>query len=93
MIENVTVIGPHTGVVGIEGNFDCRFWRNQDGVAFCAGNFLPVDFGNSSTIGFVWSITDDCQVNPAIYVTNDSPHEVLGYVSFTYTFHVWGGRK
>lgn len=56
-----------------------------------------VDFqsgsGNSSTIGFVWSINDDCQVNPAIYVTNDSPHEVLGHVSFTYTFHVWRGGK
>jgi hypothetical protein len=58
---------------------------------------LQVDFqsgsGNSSTIGFVWSINDDCQITPAIYVTNDSPHEVLGYISFTYTFHVWGGRK
>lgn len=58
---------------------------------------LQVDFqsgsDNSSTIGFVWSINDDIQVNPAIYVTNDSPHEVLGYVSFTYSFNVWGGRK
>jgi len=32
-------------------------------------------------------------VNPAIYVTNDSPHEVLGYVVFTYTFHLWGGKE
>ena len=58
---------------------------------------IQVDFqsgsGNSSTIGFVWSVNDDIQVNPAIYVTNDSPHEVAGYVSFTYTFHLWGGRK
>jgi hypothetical protein len=49
--------------------------------------------GNSSTIGFTWNITRDFQVNPAIYVTNDSPHEVLGYVVFTYTFHLWGGKK
>jgi hypothetical protein len=49
--------------------------------------------GNSSTIGFVWSITDNIQLNPAIYVTNDSLHEVLGYVSLTYTFHVWGGKN
>jgi hypothetical protein len=49
--------------------------------------------GNSSTIGFVWSINDDCQINPAIYVTNDRPHEVLGFVSFTYTFHVWHRKK
>src|SRR5216110_2838317 len=49
--------------------------------------------GNSSTVGFTWNITRDFQVNPAIYVTNDSPHEVLGYVVFTYTFHLWGGEK
>jgi hypothetical protein len=49
--------------------------------------------GNSSTIGFTWNITRDFQVNPAIYVTNDSPHEVLGYVVFTYTFQLWGGKK
>ena len=60
-------------------------WRVQ--VDFQSGS------DNSSTIGFVWSINDDIQVNPAIYVTNDSPHEVAGYVSFTYTFHLWGGRK
>ena len=60
-------------------------WRVQ--VDFQSGS------DNSSTIGFVWSINDDIQVNPAIYVTNDSPHEVVGYVSFTYTFHLWGGKK
>jgi len=60
-------------------------WRVQ--VDFQSGS------DNSSTIGFVWSINDDIQVNPAIYVTNDTPHEVLGYVSVTYTFHLWGGRK
>ncbi len=49
--------------------------------------------GNSSTIGFTWNITRDFQVNPAIYVTNDSPHEVLGYVVFTYTFHLWSGER
>jgi len=60
-------------------------WRVQ--VDFQSGS------GNSSTIGFVWSINEDIQVNPAIYVTNDSPHEVLGYVSFTYSFNLWGGGK
>jgi hypothetical protein len=49
--------------------------------------------GNSSTIGIVWNLTCNLQVSSAIFVTNDSPHEVLGYASFTYTFHVWGGRK
>jgi hypothetical protein len=60
-------------------------WRVQ--VDFQSGS------GNSSTIGFTWNITRDFQVNPAIYVTNDSPHEVLGYVVFTYTFHLWGGKQ
>ena len=60
-------------------------WRVQ--VDFQSGS------GNSSTIGFAWNITKDFQVNPAIYVTNDSPHEVLGYVVFTYTFHLWSGKE
>src|SRR5213080_852259 len=60
-------------------------WRVQ--VDFQSGS------GNSSTIGFTWNITRDFQVNPAIYVTNESPHEVLGYVVFTYTFHLWGGKE
>ena len=60
-------------------------WRVQ--VDFQSGS------GNSSTIGFAWNITKDFQVNPAIYVTNDSPHEVLGYVVFTYTFHLWGEKE
>jgi hypothetical protein len=58
---------------------------------------LQVDWqsgsGNSSTIGIVWSVSSDFQASSAIFVTNNSPHEVFGYVSFTYTFHVWGGRK
>lgn len=49
--------------------------------------------GNSSTIGFTCNITRDFQFNPAIYVTNDKPHEVLGYIVFTYTFHLWGDGK
>ena len=60
-------------------------WRVQ--VDFQSGS------DNSSTIGFVWSVNDDIQINPALYITNDSPHEVAGYVSFTYTFHVWHRRK
>src|SRR6266704_5544204 len=60
-------------------------WRVQ--VDFQSGS------GNSSTIGFTCNITRNLQFNPAIYVTNDSPHEVLGYVVFTYTFRVWGGKE
>jgi hypothetical protein len=71
-------------ILGYAYDFN-QTWRVQ--VDFQSGS------GNSSTIGFTWNITRDFQVNPAIYVTNDSPHEVLGYVVFTYTFHLWGGKK
>src|SRR6266704_604908 len=60
-------------------------WRAQ--VDFQSGS------GNSSTIGFTCNLTKDFQVNPAIYVTNDSPHHVLGYVVFTYTFHLWREKE
>jgi len=60
-------------------------WRVQ--VDFQSGS------GNSSTIGFTCNITRNFQFNPAIYVTNDSPHDVLGYIVFTYTFHLWGDKK
>jgi hypothetical protein len=49
--------------------------------------------GNSSTLGFTWNLTRDLQINPAVYVTNDSPHRVLGYVVLTYTFHLWGNHS
>jgi hypothetical protein len=49
--------------------------------------------GNSSTIGFACNLTRDLQFNPAIYVTNNSPHRVLGYIVFTYTFHLWSSEK
>jgi hypothetical protein len=60
-------------------------WRVQ--VDFQSGS------GNSSTIGFTCNITRDLQCNPAIYVTNDSPHDILGYIVFTYTFRLWGGKE
>ena len=56
-------------------------WRAQ--VDFQSGS------GNSATLGVTWNITPDFQMNPAIYITNDRPHEILGYVVFTYTFHLW----
>jgi hypothetical protein len=58
---------------------------------------VQVDFQtgreNSSTIGFTWNITPDFQVNPAIYFANYHPERLMGYVVFTYTFHVWGDKK
>ena len=58
---------------------------------------VQVDFQsgkeNSSTIGFTWNITPDFQMNPALYVTNDKSHELIDYVVFTYTLHLWAKDK
>jgi hypothetical protein len=48
---------------------------------------------NSSTVGFTWNITPDFQVNPAIYFANYHPERIMGYVVFTYTFHLWAKDK
>jgi hypothetical protein len=71
-------------ILGYAYDFN-KQWRAQ--VDFQSGS------GNSSTIGFTWNITPDFQMNPALYVTNDSPHDLLGYVVFTYTFHLWNKDK
>jgi hypothetical protein len=69
-------------ILGYAYDFN-KSWRAQ--IDFQSGT------GNSSTIGVTWNITPDFQVNPALYVTNDKPHKLLGYVVFTYTFHLWKG--
>jgi hypothetical protein len=71
-------------VLGYAYDFN-KSWRAQ--IDFISGT------GNSSTIGFTWNVTPDFQMNPALYVTNDKPHKLLGYVVFSYTFHLWGGDK
>jgi len=48
---------------------------------------------NSSTIGFTCNITRDFQFNPALYVNNGPKHDLFGYIVFTYTFHLLGGKK
>jgi hypothetical protein len=48
---------------------------------------------NSSTIGFTCNVTPDFQFNPALYVSNDSKHDLFGYIVFTYTLHLWGDRN
>ena len=74
----------HEAIAGYAYDFN-KTWRAQ--VDFQSGS------GNSSTIGVTCNLTRDLQVNPAIYVTNDSPHHVLGYVVFTYTFHLWNAQR
>lgn len=48
---------------------------------------------NSSTIGFTCNVTPDFQFNPALYVRNSSDHDLMGYIVFTYTFHVEGYKR
>jgi hypothetical protein len=48
---------------------------------------------NSSTIGFTCNVTRDFQFNPAIYFSNDDLSRVMGYIVFTYTFHLWGNKN
>jgi hypothetical protein len=71
-------------ILGYAYDFN-KQWRAQ--VDFQSGS------GNSATLGVTWNITPDFQTNPAIYITNDKPHEILGYVVFTYTFHLWNKDK
>jgi hypothetical protein len=71
-------------ILGYAYDFN-QTWRAQ--VDFQSGS------GNSSTIGFTCNVTRDFQFNPALYVTNDNPHRILGYIVFTYTFHLWRDRK
>jgi hypothetical protein len=48
---------------------------------------------NSSTIGFTCNVTRDFQFNPALYFSNDDLSRLMGYIVFTYTFHLWGNRN
>jgi hypothetical protein len=73
----------HEAILGYAYDFN-ETWRAQ--VDFQSGS------GNSSTIGFTCNLTRDFQFNPALYVTNDIPHRVLGYIVFTYTFHLWRSK-
>lgn len=81
--------GIHAGyknevILGYAYDFN-KQWRVQ--VDFQSGK------ENSSTFGFTWNITPDFQMNPALYVTNDRSHELIGYVVFTYTLHLWAKDK
>jgi hypothetical protein len=87
--EKVIVGAIHAGyknevILGYAHDFN-KTWRAQ--MDFQSGS------ENSSTLGITCNITRDFQVNPAIYFPNYHPERVLGYIVFTYTFHVWGGEK
>jgi hypothetical protein len=68
-------------IVGYAYDFN-KTWRAQ--VDFQSGS------ENSTTFGVTCNITRNFQMNPALYINNGSRHDLLGYVVFTYTFHLWG---
>ena len=70
-------------ILGYAYDFN-KTWRAQ--VDFQSGK------ENSSTIGLTCNLTRDLQVNPAIYFSNYTPGRIMGYVVFTYTFHLWGEK-
>jgi hypothetical protein len=77
--------GPkNEAILGYAYDFN-KTWRVQ--VDFQSGK------ENSSTIGITWNITPDFQVNPAIYFANYHPERIMGYVVFTYTFHLWKAKE
>jgi hypothetical protein len=87
--QKFIVGGIHAGykneaILGYAYDFN-KQWRVQ--VDFQSGK------ENSSTIGFTWNITPDFQVNPAIYFANYHPDRIMGYIVFTYTFHLWAKDK
>jgi hypothetical protein len=88
--HNKIIVGAiHAGykneaILGYAYDFN-KTWRAQ--VDFQSGS------ENSTTFGFTWNITDDLQMNPAIYINNGPGHDIFGYVVFTYTFHLWGKRE
>ena len=87
--HKVAIGATHAGykneaILGYAYDFN-QTWRVQ--VDFQSGS------GNSSTIGFTCNVTRDFQFNPALYVSNGPKHDLFGYIVFTYTFHLWGGKQ
>src|SRR5262245_20280503 len=85
IIAGATHVGyRHEALLGYAYNFDDSL---QVEVDWQSGS------GNSSTIGFTWNIIPKLQITPAVFVTNNTAHEVLGFLTLTYTFDIWIPKK
>lgn len=71
-------------ILGYAYDFN-KTWRAQ--VDWQSGS------GNAAAIGFTCNLTRDFQFNPALYIENDKPHTLRGYIVFSYTFHLWGRKE
>jgi hypothetical protein len=84
-IVGAAYVSPRTeAILGWAYDFN-KTWRFQ--LDFQSGS------GNSFTAGVTWNVTDNFQINPALYFTNDRPHHVLGYIVGTYTFPLWRTKE
>ncbi len=45
--------------------------------------------GNFTTAGFTYNITPSLQINPAVYLSNDSQHHCYGYTVLTWSVQLW----
>lgn len=45
--------------------------------------------GNFTTAGFTYNLTPNLQVNPALYISNSSPHHVVGYGVISWNVVAW----
>jgi hypothetical protein len=54
---------------------------------------LAIDYqkgsDNFATVGFTYNFTRTLQINPALYVSNSSPHHVFGYAVLTWNVTAW----
>lgn len=74
-------VGSRTeAMLGWIHNFN-ETWRTEIDFQSGAGNYV--------SLSFTCNLTRDLELSPGIYITNDTPHHVLGYVLLTYTFPVW----
>jgi hypothetical protein len=77
------VDGRPEAVLGFAYDFD-KHWRFQ--VDYQSGK------ANFYTVGLTWSLSDEFQINPAIYFSNAKASDIAGYIVFTYTFHLWKAK-
>lgn len=71
-------------ILGWAYDFDVH-WRAQIDFQSGASNF--------STLGFTYSLNEEFQFNPAVYMSNDQDRRLAGYIVFTYTLPLWKAPK
>ncbi|PZR74467.1 MAG: hypothetical protein DLM73_07860 [Chthoniobacterales bacterium] len=84
IVGAIHTVYKNEAILGYAYDFN-KTWRVQ--VDFQSGS------ENSTTFGVTCNITRNFQTNPALYINNGRGHDLMGYVVFTYTFHLWADKK